>query len=132
MNHSRKINKSTTPQWMLEISNICHDLFIYKIMYHYSTQQLKPTVHWRNVTSIHVHSCLCMLVNMLLCMTTNTYVIKVTSVMKLCTYAATTCTEKQRVIISVTESCCNVKMTCTSFLRMTVIMSYACSKLVQL
>ena len=31
------------------------------------------------------------------------HVIKVTTVMELCTYAAITCTAKQRVIISVTE-----------------------------
>ena len=111
MNHSRKIKKSTTPQWMLEISNICHGLFIHKIIHHYSTQQLKPTVHWRNVTSIQGHSSQCMLVNVSLCMTTNTYAIKVTTVMELCTYAAITCTAKQRVIISVTESWCNIKMT---------------------
>ena len=52
-----------------------------------------------------------MLVNMSLCMTMYTYSIKVTTVMELCTYAAITCTAKQRVIISVTESCCNIKMT---------------------
>jgi len=44
-----------------------------------------------------------MLVNVSLCMTMNTYVTKVTTVMELCTYAAVTCTAKQRVIINVTE-----------------------------
>jgi hypothetical protein len=103
MNHPRKIKKSTTPQWMLEISNICHGLFIHKIMHHYSTQQLKPTVHWKNVTSIQVHSCLCMLVSMSMHMTMNTYVIKVTTVMELCTYAAITGTAKHRFIINMIE-----------------------------
>jgi len=79
-------------------------------MHHYSTQQLKPTVHWRNITSIQVHPCLCMLVNVSVGMATNTYVITVTTVMELCTYAAINGTAKQRVIISVTESCCNIKM----------------------
>jgi len=51
-----------------------------------------------------------MLVNVSVGMATNTYVITVTTVMELCTYAAINGTAKQRVIISVTESCCNIKM----------------------